>query len=323
MSLPVLKPSYSKLEVSDQEILRRYDCYLNFGNRSTETRRLYRSVLLRWSVFVVLLSPSKDSLHQWIRARRHQVKVSTFNLDLTVLRSFYRWAYQSGYVETAINDLIPKSHRAPKKLPHLLCESQIGRLLAEPDLTAFVGFRDHVIMRLIYETGITAAEVVGLTIGSVLDDHRLLMLSADGRQSRRLPYSVPMHFLLHEWFKKRRTARPGKNSSLFITHRGKSFSTPRSIWEIVNRYARPAIGIGRAYDRINATANRRPWEGFYPHLLRAAFATRLIERGCDLRVVQTFLGHKDIHTTLRYLAVDVATLKREMAKHPRLNFPMG
>lgn len=205
--------------------------------------------------------------------------------------------------------MLPRSSRPPQRLPRYLSDDQVGAILAAPDLGTLVGFRDHVIMRLLYETGVRAGDLVRLTIGDAMVEHRLLHVAG-----RFVPFSHEMMCLLNDWQNQRWTTRPGKSAILFVTDNGKPFRSARSVWEIINRYARDAIGLARGCDRIGFTARNKPWSGHYPHLFRASFATALINNGCDLRAVQVMLGHADISTTARYLGVDIELLKREHAK---------
>lgn len=237
--------------------------------------------------------------------------VSTWNQELVAVRAFYRWAYVMGVTSEDFSAWLPTSIKPPKRLPRYLSDDQIGRILGQPDLSTFVGFRDHVVMRLAYETGITASETAALEIPDILDG----FLSVADRYGRReLPISRAMAALLADWIQLRRTVRPGKSSALFVTNRGKPFRSGRTVWDIVNRYARQALGLARAFDRVRACARRKPWTGQYPHLLRASFATALLHNGVDLRAVQEMLGHASVKTTARYLGVDIEMLKREHAK---------
>lgn len=314
MTLPLLKPSY----VQKDELLRRYDIYLVAGRKSPDTRRIYNAALGRWfGYFDDPLLPSKTSLYNWLRARREAVSVATLNSELTAVRTFYRWAHIMEYTATDLSDMLPRSQRAPKRLVRYLDEDQVSALLAQPDLTTFIGYRDHVMMRLAYETGIRASEMVQLELGDILDDRMLFIRAGKGGHDRYVPFSEEMQGLLESWYRVRRTSRPGKSLTLFVTHRGKGFSKGRAVWEIVDRYARAALGVGRGYERIQATRKRKPWQGQYPHLFRAAMATHLLKSGADLRAIQELLGHKSLSTTALYLGVDLDMLRAAIQKHPR------
>lgn len=242
------------------------------------------------------------------------MSVNTFNQELAGVRAFYAWALRWGFVAEDVPALLPKGRRAPARLPRYLDEYQVGWLLAAPDLTTFTGFRDHVMIRLAYDSGLRAGELVRLCLGDILDDGLLFVSMGKGRVDRYVPYSDAMGALLDQWLVVRRQARPGKRSVLFVTRHGLPFRSGRAVWEIVNRYARDALGLGRGYEMIVKTGQGAPWGGQYPHLLRASFATGLLKSGCDLRAIQEMLGHADVRTTARYLGVDIDMLKREHKK---------
>jgi integrase/recombinase XerD len=88
-----------------------------------------------------------------------------------------------------------------------------------------------------------------------------------------------------------------------VNRRGARMSRQR-IWQLIQRYAR-AGGVDQ-HKRIG------------PHTLRHSFATHLLSRGADLRIVQELLGHANIVTTQRYTQVDRARLKAVHEQfHPR------
>lgn len=318
MPQPVLKPLYGELE----SLLEQWQLYLRAGHKSLSTQRIYLAAMRRWFPLVgEALTPSRASIDAWIRARRLAIGVATFNQELSAVRAFYRWAFEMGFVSEDLRPQLPRSQRAPVRLPRVLTEAEIGRLLAQPDLATFVGYRDHVIMRLAYETGLRASELVRLELGDVCDDCTVFVRGGKGGIDRVQPISSELLGLLEAWVNLRRSVRPGKRSVLFVTQHGHPFTSGRAVWELFDRYARAALGVGRGYDRITTTHKRRPWQGQYPHLLRASMATHMIERGCDLRAVQELLGHASLSTTARYLGVDLERLKREHGKHPRTQHP--
>src|SRR5690606_12368001 len=144
-----------------------------------------------------------------------------------------------------------------------------------PDLSTFVGFRDHVIMATLYQCGLRAGELARLGLGDVLPDG-LLYVHGKGGRDRLVPYGGPGRALLEQYLQRRACTRPGKRSALFVTVHGRPLGGARAVWVIVNRYARRALGLAAGYGRLDAAARGRPWRGHYPHQLRAAFATELL-----------------------------------------------
>lgn len=319
LTLPLLKPSYCQVDDLLQPLLLRFDRYLAAGNRSTCTRRNYAAAVRLWACYCPeLLTPDQTSIYKWLRARRTAVGVSMLNMELSALRLFYRWCHEWEYAVTDYSGLFPASRRAPQRLPRVLDAWQVGQLLAAPDLATFIGYRDHVMLRMAYETGLRASELVKLEIGDLLLTDRLIFIrNGKGRVDRYAPCSLELCSLLQAWLSIRRTAGPGKRRVVFITRHGKAFSRGRAVWEIFNRYSRHALGLGRGYERIVRTHQQKPWSGQYPHLLRASFATHLLQNGCDLRAVQKMLGHRNLNTTARYLYIDIEYLKKAQAKLPR------
>ncbi len=312
MPQPVKKRDYCKID--DNSVLSDFGRFLTVSGRSPGTYRLYLSALRRFSSYVVLLSPCRSSVESWIRARRRPLSRSAFNLELSAIRKFYRWLHEWEYVQEDFSGLLPTSSRPAQRLPRYLSEYEVGQLLAAPDLSSLVGFRDHVMIRLLYETGLRASELVRLSMGDILTDNMVYVHQGKGRVDRYVPFSEEMGALIRQWLKIRIRTRPGKAQVLFVTARGRPFRSGRAVWEIVNRYARASMGVGCGYTRIETTARQKPWTGHYPHLLRSSFASHLLQNGCDLMAIAEMLGHRSVSTTARYLGIDLNFLRREHGK---------
>jgi len=299
---PVHIPAYCQIGPIDAYHRQLLDTH----HRQTVLR--YLSVLRRWADFVGdVLAPAPPDVLAWLRLRRSLVAANTVAHEVNVLRAFYAWALRHGWQCTPPD--LPQARRTPAKLPRYLSPNEIARVLALPDLATPVGFRDHVIMRTLYETGIKAGELVALTLADVVYDASMLHIAG-----RWVPVSAELLGLLRSWETARRRLKPGKSAALFVNHRGKCFTSGRSVWEIVNRYALAACGHNRGYERLQRTIKHAPWSAHGTHLLRASFATALLHNGCDIRAVQIMLGHADVSTTARFLGADIDLLKREHGK---------
>lgn len=279
--------------------------------------RAYRAAVARYLEFAARVPPDLDPVARYTATRRTVGSLSqaSLNLELSALRTWFNWlriadpnAWQPAEY--------PRQKRAPQRLARVLSDQEVGLLLAAPDLNTYVGFRDHVIMATLYQCGLRASELASLELGSVRIDG-LLYVRGKGGVDRLVPFGAAWHGLLEAYLRLRGTVRPGKRSALFVTRHGRPLRDGRSVWVIVNRYARRALGLACGYTRLEASYAGRPWRGHYPHQLRAAFATELLRSGCNVSALAQMLGHSSIETTTRYLGVDLEMLRDAAAHHPR------
>lgn len=299
-------------------VLERFDLLLSGMGRARTTRRLYVGAARAW--LLAGGSPcqlDQAALTRRLYARRQHVGQSTLNIELKALRAFYRCMALVGIAPLGVERGIPRGRRAPPRLVRWFTDEQVGALLAQPDLATFTGLRDHTLMRLAYESGLRAGELMALGCTDILPDCSVYVACGKGGKSRYVPISVEMFRLLDVYMAARARQRPGKRNALWISHRGLPLAGARSAWEVVNRHARAALGVAAGYERVRRTRNQRPWTGQYPHMLRAGFATALLQRGCPLPGIQQMLGHASLDTTGLYLGADIEHLRAAIAKHPR------
>lgn len=290
-----------------------FEWYLRAAGRSSATVRAYLAVLRRYSA--VAHDGAPDPVRRYLHARARVLAPASLNLEISALRAWFRWVEHTDPGAWR-PESFPRMRRAPQRLGFTLTDADVGLLLAAPDLGTFVGFRDHVIMATLYQCGLRASELAQLHMGDVLMDGTLYVHGKGGRD-RVVPYGGAWRVLLEEYLARRAGTRPGKRSALFVTRHGRPLRDGRSVWVIVNRYARRALGLACGYTRLEAAARGRPWRGHYPHQLRGAFATELLKRGVGIMAIAQMLGHEDVATTARYAAVDLGALRVAAALHPR------
>ncbi len=221
---------------------------------------------------------------------------------LSALRGFFKFLLQERQV-TADPTALIQGPKLPRKLPHVLAFEEVEQLLGAPDRRAPRGLRDHVMIQLLYASGLRVSELVGLKLQDIDLDSSFVSVLGKGSKRRLVPFGEVAREALVEYLREVRP-RLGPHSDsqhLFITERGRGM-TRQGFWKLLGRYARSA-GIDKPIS---------------PHKLRHSFATHLLERGADLRSVQTMLGHADISTTQVYTHVTTDHLKSAHAKfHPR------
>lgn len=190
-----------------------------------------------------------------------------------------------------------------QKLPKFLTLNDVDALIAQPNRKTVLGQRDHAVIQLLYASGLRISEVSSLTMERLNLQQGYVVIIGKGNKERVVPIGKFALSALDEYLKESRSALLKKKISdhVFISNKGGSLSRKR-LWEVIKDAAR------RAGIKINVT----------PHMLRHSFATHLLERGADLRSVQTMLGHTDIATTQIYTHITTKHLHDLYRKyHPR------
>jgi integrase/recombinase XerD len=219
---------------------------------------------------------------------------------LSAIRGFYGFLVMTGERadDPAVNLTPPKLGRP---LPKSLSETQVQDLLAAPDVTTVLGFRDRAMLELLYATGLRVSELVGLKLPQLRLDVGFLIAFGKGSKER----VVPVGEQAEDWVKRYlRDVRPdlaaGRHQTVFVNYAGEPM-TRMGFWKNLKAYG-VKVGI----------------RGLSPHVLRHSFATHLLEHGADLRAVQTMLGHADISTTQIYTHIHQERLKTLYDRfHPR------
>jgi site-specific recombinase XerD len=234
--------------------------------------------------------------------KREQAR-SYVRLQFSALRTFYRFLVERKNLRRdPVRELqLPKIN---KKLPLVLTRSQIDELLGAPlkvdkqhAAPSWMPLRDVAIMELFYSSGLRLSELAALNVSDVDLYTESARVFGKGRKERECPVGLPAL----EAIQKYRSAANVHSGPLFINKSRKRIS-PRSIWLVLKRYLRhTSIPISIS-----------------PHKLRHSFATHMLDRGADLRSVQSLLGHASLSTTQIYTHVTVERLKKAYADaHPR------
>jgi integrase/recombinase XerD len=220
---------------------------------------------------------------------------------LSTLKGFYRFLM----LEKAITSNPLQKIRTPKtvpRLPSVLNTAEVEELLRQPDLSAGMGIRDRAMLELLYATGLRVSELVDLSVNDVNLEVGYLRTKGKGSKERIVPIGAAAVRALKGYLDGLRRKFASASPSALFLGRGGHKITRQGFWKILRKYAQTA-GIRK---RIT------------PHTLRHSFATHLLERGADLRSVQTMLGHADIATTQIYTQVSREHLKQLHQKfHPR------
>jgi integrase/recombinase XerC len=243
--------------------------------------------------------------------QRQEFSRRTIARKLSTLRSFYKYLNRVGAL--GHNPLIGvHTPKLEKKLPTFMDEPVVIDLLARPDLTTPLGLRDRAILELLYAAGLRVSELVALNCQEVDASDGWVVVMGKGRKERAVPVGSEALRSLGEYLRHGRPhlivrgpvneqALPLAKQPLFLNKLGTRL-TDRSVRRLLAGY-------------INEMAIL---QHVSPHTIRHSFATHLLNRGADLRVVQEMLGHATLSTTQIYTHVTQERLRKEyLEAHPR------
>lgn len=219
------------------------------------------------------------------------LKKNTQNYYLIALRALLGY-----FVAKDILSLPPEKIKLAKgdgeKTVKFLTLEQLKKLFSAPDISTPQGIRDRAILEVFFSTGMRIAELVALNRDQIKIDSPAVKdleigIIGKGGRARTVYFSESSV----EWLRKYLEKRKDKEKPLFINYRRKENVpcrlTPRAIEKNIKKYT---IVAGLP---ITTT----------PHVLRHSFATDLLNQGVDIRMVQEFLGHKNILATQIYTHV--------------------
>jgi len=235
---------------------------------------------------------------------------------LAAARTFLRYLRREEVIDDDPGALVATPKR-DVRMPAHLSEDEMSALIDAPGGTTALVTRDRAILELFYASGLRLSELAGLDVDDVNLGAKMVRVLGKGGKERIVPFNASAARALREYLKARdaiaygqdRRDGPGRQDRmgsrprdpLFVNYRGGRLTT-RSVDRLVRRY-------------VAASSARM---GISPHALRHSFATHLLQRGADLRVIQELLGHARLSTTQRYTHVNAAQLLEVYKKsHPR------
>ena len=240
------------------------------------------------------------TLLRFIATLAQTLRASSQARYLSTLRRFYRHQVANGRrsSDPTLRIAMPVK---PSRLPKVLSELQVERLLGAPPSETPLGQRDRAMLETLYATGLRVSELVGLKLHEVSLDMGVVRVFGKGAKERLVPLGEEARDWLRRHLADGRLALlAGRQSDdVFVTARGTAM-TRQAFWQLIKRYA---LQAGMDPARLS------------PHVLRHAFATHLLNHGADLRVVQLLLGLTDTSTTQIYTHVARERLKILHAQH--------
>lgn len=224
---------------------------------------------------------------------------------------------EAGYVfHNSLNSISKKSFRRVKGKPRCsFTRAELEVLFTLPDPTTKIGWRDLVVLAVMYSSGARAQEICDLTVKDVAyseNGNAVLTLVGKGEKARRVKITADTTKLLDRYITSRRI-RDKPDKFVFPSQRNEKMSVS-CIEEIFEKY----VAKAKELHPEMFTAGR-----YTPHVMRHTTATHLIEAGVPLPIVKNILGHSSIQTTQVYLDISQQTVDRSIKDWNEKWFPTG
>ncbi len=246
-----------------------------------------------------------DSFLKWIEAE-WGCSVSTRNLRLSALTSFAAYAQNRNFEAATV--FANAVRRVPVKKASIqpritFSLDEVSVLLRLPDPEKRLGFRDQVLLNLMYASGARAQEICDLKVRDFLVEKNLYKLTITGKgdKTRRIVIAKPSGILLKRYLEE--TGRAGQLDAYIFSSQTHPQMTISCIEEIYKKY----VALAKT-EHPKMFLEKR----YTPHTMRHTTATHMLEAGVPIMAIKNFLGHSSISTTERYAELSQGTVNRHI-----------
>jgi site-specific recombinase XerD len=252
----------------------------------------------------------------WLESDRN-CSVTTRNQCLVSLHSFFRFVLvkDPACMDAFIKILKIPYKKTTKTIVPYLSEEDMKILLAQPDGKSWSGFRDKVMLSVLYDSGARVQELVDLRVKDVRTEApAVITLHGKGDKIRQVPIMSSTAELLKNYLEKYKPASgiAKGDQPLFINQKKQSLSR-WGITYIINKYVDKARGDSGFKADFNIT----------PHVFRHSKAVHMVRAGINLIYIRDFLGHVDCYTTEIYARIDTETKRKAIERACKDIFPEG
>lgn len=288
------------MDSREKEFIEGFKSYLSVEkNFSEHTLNAYNSDIVSFILWLdgkSCIDVDFNKLREYLHfIQRFEYKKTTIARKTASIRTFYKYLFRERFIDTnpAISLSAPKK---PKSLPKFLTTEEVERILSNVKIDTPAGFRNKVILELLWATGMRISELSNLNFGDLnIEENEIKVFGKGAKERIVLISDRAKNYLVQYINTARKLIAPNYNTNvindntpLFINSTG---------FRLQNKTIRKVIN--EIVEKIELPKK------VTPHVFRHSFATRLIENGADLRVVQELLGHAGISNTQIYTHISM------------------
>ena len=312
----------------------------NFLNKIRVENGLSKNTIISYALDLkllnsFLLNKSKNFLNcndidlqnYFMSKNMQELKPSSISRKISCFKHFFNFLEIENFIthNPALNLIVPKAHQ---RLPKFLAEAEVHNMLniLLKDKSEF-GIKLSCMLEILYSAGLRVSELVNLPISAIKfknnDIEDYLIIKGKGQKERIAPLNKTAKIILKNYLILRKRVGLEPSKWLFVGNfrsSKKPQQNSRHNFAIHSFNDKPISRqrFHRMLKELALKANIDP-SRVHPHVFRHSFATHLLNKGADLRVIQELLGHSDIATTEIYTNVHTNKLSQAVFDNHPLN----
>lgn len=231
------------------------------------------------------------------------LKNSSARRIISGIKAYFKFLVLTDRLDNNPCELLETS-RIEKLLPVVLSHEEIQKMLSVIDKSTYHGFRDSVIIEVLYACGLRISELLNLKKGDIYFKHEYIKVLGKGNKERLVPIGKKALQLLDLYIRNHRSKLKKIDQKckdiVFLNRRGR---------KLTRQYVFLAIKTAAQQAEIK--------KNIHPHILRHSFASALVKGGANLIVVKEMMGHASVVSTEIYTHLDTTHLRETlMLYHP-------
>lgn len=242
-----------------------------------------------------------------------QNSVGTRNNEIKAIRSFMRFLVEQELIKCPLADGIRHYRKRMSRIPKdILTKLELIKLFKQPDTSTLTGYRDRMMMEVLYATGMRRNELRCLRVDDIdYQEKTVLIREGKGSKDRVVPINETALSYIRNYVedvrpKLMKQYKSKQDTKRLVVGSEKAEIHENTITSTLKIYFKQA----KLKKKVTV------------HSFRHTCATHLLQKGMPLRHVQELLGHEKLDTTIRYLSLSVKDLQREYRRyHPRSRLP--
>ena len=241
---------------------------------------------------------TKDAVSGFLLKLEDEGKsVATRNQRLAAIKSFFEYVKYDypEYLHNASEILKMRMKKQPEPTVNYMTVEGVACLLRQPNRETRAGYRDALILTLMYDSGARVSEITQIQIGDIrIQNPATITLHGKGNKDRIVPISEKTSALVKFYLDRENVARPETKDKFLFTNHGGEHLTRAGVAYILRKHVTQAR---------EEEPDLLP-DKFSPHCMRHSKAMHLLQAGVALIYIRDFLGHESIKTTEIYAKAD-------------------